>query len=181
MPRFMPLTFSSKIEVKDLLRYNFYQNYRSAGGLMFIVFAFVMFAAGMSELHSGQAVMSVGYFIFGAFLLLWTPFKLHLIAPRIYALSPVLQNPLEYTLDENGSTLHTDVELNEPTVTTEDPQTEKVSWSDIYKVVETKNNLLIYTNRKNAWIIPLRNIEKEYPKIKEICRMKLDAHRCKLK
>ncbi len=178
----MPLTFSSKIEVKDLLRYNFYQNYRSPGGLMFIVFAFIMIAAGMSELHDGHGLLlSSGYFAFGIFLLAWTPFKLYLIAPRIYALSPVLQNPLEYTLDEDGITLHTDVELQEPTVTTKDPQTEKVGWGDIYKVVETSHNLLIYTNRKNAWIIPLRNIENEYPAIKDICRSKLDAHRCKFK
>ncbi len=177
----MPLTFSSKIEVKDLLRYNFYQNYRSAGGLLFVVFAAIMIAAGISEVMSQRPVMSVGYFLFGFFLLAWTPFKLNLVAPRIYELSPVLQNPLEYTLDEDGITLHTDVELSEPTVTTDDPQTEKVSWNDIYKVVSTKNNLLIYTNRKNAWIIPLRNIVDEYPKIKEICAAKLDVHRCRLK
>ena len=178
----MPLKFSSKIEVKDLLRYNFYQNYRSAGGLLFVVCGLIMIAAGISEVRSGRPiVLASGYFIFGIFLLAWTPFKLNVVAPRIYALSPVLQNPLEYTLDEEGITLHTNVELKEPTVTTNDPQTEKVGWADIYKVVSTKNNLLIYTNRKNAWIVPLRNIEKEYPQIKEICKAKLEPHRCRLK
>ncbi|MBQ7678210.1 MAG: YcxB family protein [Lachnospiraceae bacterium] len=178
----MPLTFSSKIDVNDLLKYNFYQNYRSVGGLLFVVFAAIMFAAGISEMLSGRPFATIcGYFIIGIGLLAWTPFKLKLIAPRIYALSPVLQEPLTYTLDEDGITLHTDVVLSEPTVTTGDPQTEKVSWDMIYKVVTTKSSLLIYTNRKNAWIIPLRNITKEYPKIKEICEAKLDRHRCKIK
>ncbi len=177
----MPFTFTTRIDVKDLLRYNYYQNYRSVGGILFIVFAFIALMAGIAEVRSGRPTSSIGYFIIAVGLVAWTPFKLQLVAPRIYALSPVLQNPLQYTLDKDGITLHTDLELTEPTSTTDDPQTEKVSWDQIYKVVTTANNLLIYTNRKAAWIIPLRTITEEYPQIKEIMTSQLDRHRCRMK
>lgn len=177
----MPFTFTTKIEVKDLMRYNYYQNYRSVGGLLFIVFAAVAVLAGISEVQSGRGASSIGYYLIAAGLVAWTPFKLQLVGPRIYALSPVLQNPLTYTLDKDGITLHTDLKLDEPTATTGDPQTEKVAWEQIYKVVTTKSNLLIYTNRKAAWIVPLRTIEADYPKIKAIFEENLDAHRCRLK
>ena len=45
----------------------------------------------------------------------------------------------------------------------------------------TKNNVLVYSNRVNAYVIPRQQLGEEYCELAEIAKEKLPKYRVKLK
>lgn len=57
----------------------------------------------------------------------------------------------------------------------------KLMWNQVYKMVSTKNNVLVYSNRVNAYVIPRQQLGEEYCELAEIAKEKLPKYRVKLK
>ncbi len=53
-------------------------------------------------------------------------------------------------------------------------------WENVFKAVSTKDQLLIYSNKINAYILPLTQV-KDYEAIKKLMMKKLPDHRVSLK
>ena len=51
----------------------------------------------------------------------------------------------------------------------------------IYKMISTKSNLLIYSSRVNAYVIPLAQLGGRYGEIKALAGRKLEKYRLRLK
>ena len=57
----------------------------------------------------------------------------------------------------------------------------KLMWDQVYKMVSTKNNVLVYSNRVNAYVIPRQQLGEKYRELAEIAKEKLPKYRVKLK
>ena len=59
-------------------------------------------------------------------------------------------------------------------------ETGDLEWKQIYKMVSTKNNLLIYSNRMNAYVIPREALGQKYETVVALAINHLDGYRLKL-
>ena len=57
----------------------------------------------------------------------------------------------------------------------------ELPWDMVYKIVSTKNMVLIYSSRVNAYIIPMPQIGDQYAAFCEVAEAKLEKFRLKLK
>jgi hypothetical protein len=102
--------------------------------------------------------------------LLYIPMSLKLRVKN-QMLQDVFQHPLTYELKDTG------IVISSPT--TEEPA--ELPWEYVYKISNWKNYLLIYSNRVNAYIIPMSDIENQYADIKEFIKNHVEDYKLKLK
>ena len=76
---------------------------------------------------------------------------------------------LHYVIDDTGVT------------TSQGEMSSRLEWSQVYRVVATKHNILICINPRNAFIIPRAQVQKEYDEIKNIAQKHLEKYRFKMK
>lgn len=60
--------------------------------------------------------------------------------------SEALRNTQHFTIDEKGVTI------------SQDGEEALLEWKQVYKVVDTKSNLLVYSTRVNAYVFPKREL-----------------------
>lgn len=60
--------------------------------------------------------------------------------------NPSFQEPLQYTLDQEGLTISQGQEEG------------RMAWEDMYKAVSTSRSIILYTSRVNATIFPKRQL-----------------------
>lgn len=168
----MPLEFDIKLKAKDMFRFNMYQTYTSFSGWSSILFALMMFGlASYSAYTYGEVAMAkiVMYIAVGVFLLSYMPFTLWMRAGRSIKASPVLSNVLHYHVDEDGFTV------------TQGEASGVLAWKQIYKMVATKSNVLVYSNRMNAYVIPRAQLGEQYVPLAKLATDKLPKFRVRMK
>ena len=94
---------------------------------------------------------------------------LYLRSKQRIAASEVLKNSLHYCVDGEGISV------------TQGDADAKLMWDQVYKMVSTKNNVLVYSNRVNAYVIPRQQLGEKYCELAEIAKEKLPKYRVKLK
>lgn len=57
----------------------------------------------------------------------------------------------------------------------------KVPWKLVYKIIQTKHNVLIYTSRRNAYIIPMRDMKPKLGEFQTLVARNLKKYQWKLK
>lgn len=168
----MPLEFDIKLKPKDMFLFNMYQTYTSLSGWSSILFAFGMFGlAGYMGYTYGEAGMSKVflYIALGVFLLVYMPFTLWMRSGRSIKASPVLSNVLHYHVDTDGFTV------------TQGESSGVLAWKQIYKMVATKSNVLVYSNRLNAYVIPRAQLGEQYVSLAKLATDKLPKFRVRMK
>ena len=53
-------------------------------------------------------------------------------------------------------------------------------WDQVYKMVATKSNVLVYSTRINAYIIPREQLGDKYTELAKIANEKLPKYRVKM-
>jgi len=168
----MSLEFDIKLKPKDMFLFNMYQTYTSFSGWFSILFGFALFGfAGYTcykygETGYGNAIL---YAVAGVFLLVYMPFTLWMRAGRSIKASPVLSNVLHYQVDEDGFTV------------TQGEASGVLAWKQIYKMVATKSNVLVYSNRLNAYVIPRAQLGEKYVSLAKLATNKLPRFRVRMK
>ena len=119
-------------------------------------------------LFRSETMYTVLYAILGVVFLIYMPFSLYMRSKRQVLSSEVLRQALHYKIDEEG--VH--VSQNE--------QAADLLWNQIYKVVSTKSNLLIYSNRVNAYVLPRAVLGDNYEIIVQLAESHLEKYRLKL-
>ena len=82
--------------------------------------------------------------------------------------SEVLRGTLHYLVDEKGFTV------------SQGEESANLPWDQIYKMVATKSNVLVYSTRINAYIIPREQLGEQYKDLAKIANEKLPKHRVKM-
>ena len=102
-------------------------------------------------------------------LLFYIPVTLWLRAKQSIKASPVLSQSLHYCVDEEGFTV------------TQGEASGVLGWKQIYKMVATKQLVLVYSGRLNAYIIPREQLGDRYVTLAKLAREKLPKFRVRMK
>lgn len=165
----MSTEFDVNLQPKDLFRFNMHQTYTTTQGPVSIILAvlvLVMAAVRYTQMEYGYAALYVGVAIL---FIVYIPVSLWQRAKLALKKNQVLANTLHYQVSEKGIQV----------VQGEDSGL--LEWSMVYKLVATKQQILIYSNRVNAYIIPKEQLGDNYDTFKLIAENNLEKFRLKMK
>ena len=165
----MPLKFDITLTAEDMYRFNMYQTYSGFHGWFSIAFSILIFVVAGVTRGKIEAAYTALYIVFGIVFLVYPPVSLYLRSKRTLAMSEVLRGTLHYEVDEEG--LHV----------SQKEESALLPWEQIYKMVATKHNVLVYSSRKNAYVIPREQLGENYQALSNLAKEKLEKFRVKMK
>ncbi len=165
----MKTEFDITLSSKDMYRFSMYHAYTGSQGIISILIAALCFFAAVTTRDSVEWMYTLLYAGFGVVFLIYIPCNLYLRSKRQILASDVLKHPLHYRIDEEG--IHT----------SQKEATADLPWDQVYKLVSTRHNVLIYSTRVNAFILPRDQIRKEYDMVQQIAAKHLPTYRLKVK
>lgn len=165
----MPLKFDITLTAEDMYRFNMYQTYSGFHGWFSIAFSILIFVVAGVTRGKIEAAYTALYIVFGIVFLVYPPVSLYLRSKRTLAMSEVLRGTLHYEVDEEG--LH--VSRKE--------ESALLPWEQVYKMVATKHNVLVYSSRINAYVIPRAQLGESYAALQTQAAAHLPAYRLKMK
>lgn len=143
------INFRVKIGVMDLFRFLMHYNYKNAGGVIGIGISVVCLGYLLYSVPHNTNMMNLLLLFMGLLFTVIQPLMLLKKAAVQVVKNPAFQEYLEYEVGEEGITI-CQKELEQ-----------KVLWQDIYKIVENRKQMLIYTSRVNACIWPKEQVGEE--------------------
>lgn len=165
----MKIEFDVTLQQKDMYRFSMHHAYSGTHGITSIIIAILIFLIAGNTYGEIEWTYTALYVVFGIVFLFYMPCNLYLRAKKQLLSSEVFKHPLHYTISESG------IETSQNDAKAELP------WEQVYKLVSTKHNILVYSNRVNAYVIPREQIGDNYAKLKEIAGAHLEKYRFKLK
>lgn len=165
----MTAEFDVSINSKDMYRFNMYHAYHGFQGIFATVIGILVLIVSAVTFGKIETMYTILYIAFGVIFLVYVPVSLYMRSKQQILSSEVLQQALHYKIDEEG--VHV----------SQKEQTADLLWNQIYRVVSTKHNLLIYSSRVNAYVIPRETIGEEYDKAARLAEKHLEKYRLKLK
>lgn len=165
----MKVSFNVKLQVKDLYRFNMYQAYTGIQGWISIILGILTFVMAGVTFGEKSFEYTFLYIVIGLLFWFYMPISFWLRAKTTLKTNEVLAGELHYEVSEEQ--IHV----------TQKEESGELPWDAIYKLVSNKHQILIYTNRINAYIIPLEQIGESYAGFKEIAEKKLEKFRLKLR
>lgn len=164
------MEFDVILSEKDIYRFSMYHAYLGGmQGIFSVVIAILVAGIAISTAGNVEILYTILYLGFSVVFLVYIPVTLKLRARQQLKSSGTLSRPLHYKIDESK------IMVSQGEATAELP------WEQIYKMVSTKKNLLIYSNRVHAYILPRVQIEENYGEIKSLAETKLARYRLKMK
>ena len=198
-----------KISADDMFRFNLYHVYTHPNGWLTILIGVIAIVVGFTTYGSVTSGYTLMYFVLGALLIAYQPFMLHSASKKQVEGSEVLSKPLTYTFLDEGIQIHTELEeryedAQEGTeaeakeangqVTAEEADTDAVEgkdtqaesgtsavlkWNQVYKAVKNRKQLLVYSGRASAYILPIDQLGDQEGAVEEVLREKLAKFRRK--
>lgn len=164
----MSAEFEVTITDKDMFRFNIYHAYHGFQGILAtLVGLWVLFMAVIT-FSEVSLLYTILYVVLGIVFLVYVPGNLYLRSKKQISSSDVLKNALRYKIDDKGVHVF------------QGEQTADLEWKQIYKMVSTKRQLLIYSSRVNAYVIPKEAIEDQYETILGLAISHLETYRLKM-
>ncbi len=166
----MKVSFDIKLTVKDLYKFNIMQAYKGMQGFLSILLPILVFAYAVSSFGKVSFGSSMVYVGLGIMFLLYVPLSLWTRVKKI------MNDPNNAI----SKTLHYDFEEDIIRVSVEDENVE-FKWENIFQMKSTKDMVLVYTNRINAYILPKEQLGESYAPLSELAQKKLEKYRIKMK
>lgn len=164
----MSAEFEVIISDKDMFRFNVYHAYHGFQGVIATLAGiWVLVMAGLT-FGKVEILYTILYTILGIVFLVYVPGSLYLRSKQQMSSSEVLKRALNYKIDDTG--VHV----------SQGDQTADLEWKQIYKMVSNKNQILIYSSRVNAYIIPKEAVLEQYQTIVGLAVNHLEGFRLKL-
>lgn len=165
----MTVEFDIKLTVKDMYRFKMYQIYAGVQGWISVLAAALLFwlaADSYGEVTAGRTAL---YVLFGILFLFYFPLTLYLHAKQSIAASKVLQGTLHFAAGEMGF------------IVSQGEETAELKWEQIYRMVATRHNVLVYSSRIHAYVIPKDQLGASYSPLAALANQKLEKHRVKMR
>lgn len=164
----MKVEFDVKLQPKDMFLFNMYHTYHHMQGIIAIAMAVFMtmvtvFTWGTDSRYSIVCAIMAILFIVYIPLNLWIHAKMQLQR------TPSMQSTQHYVMDDKGITIFVNDEHD------------TLVWNAVYRILETKSNILIYSSRVNAFVLPKREVGQVRDEIAEIAGMHLEKCRMEMK
>ena len=145
------IKFSVKIKEDDLYRFNLHHTYTGSQGIISVVLFVLLIAIWILRFSVLSPIYRIFYPLIAVIFLLYIPLTLK-VRVKAQMQQEVFSYPLTYELKDEGLWISSPAS-EEPAV---------LPWEYVYKVSTWKEYLLIYSNRVNAYIIPISDISAEY-------------------
>ena len=164
----MKLEFDVKVTEKDLYSFNIEQAYKGSQGVISLLFAVLLAAAAVLSAQ-GDTEYVVLYIIVGILVLLYVPFSLKGRVKMIMKTNEVFSKPLHFEIDEKNIKVSQGDEMAQ------------LPWEQVYRFVANDKRILIFSNRKNAYILSKEQLGDSYEPLKELAGSTLEKYRLKIK
>lgn len=166
----MKVTLDIKIDAKDLYKFNMMQAYRGMQGALSIILPILVFAYAVTSFGDVSIGSTLVYVGLGIVFLVYVPISLWMRVNKVVK-------------DENNAlskTLHYEFEEEVIRVSVGEESVE-FKWENIFQMKTTGKLLLVYTNRINAYILPLEQVGDKYEELSKLAHSKLEKYRIKMK
>ena len=165
----MKVAIDIKITAKDLFLFNVKQAYKGMQGALSIILPALIFAYAVTtygQVSIGSTLVYVGL---GIVFLVYVPVSLWLRSKKI-VVDPnnALSKVLHYEFTEEAIRVSVEEESVE------------FKWENIFQMKKSGDQLLIYTNRINAYILPLAQVGDKYEDLSKLAHTKLEKYRIKM-
>lgn len=165
----MKVSFDTQINPKELFRFNMYQTYTTAQGPISIALAVLVFVMAGVTFSNRMAGYGALYLALGVMFLVYIPLTLWTRAKQTLKKNQVLAGVLHYTISEEGVGV------------AQGGDSGLLPWTDVYKIISTKRQVLIYSSRVNAYIIPRDRLGGQYEALKSLVQAQLPPYRVRMK
>lgn len=166
----MKVTFDIKVDAKDLFKFNMMQAYRGMQGALSIILPVLVFAYAVTTYGQVSLGSTLVYIGLGVMFLVYVPVSLWLrVNKTVKDENNALSKTLHYEFEEEIIR----VSVGEESV--------EFKWENIFQMKKSGDLLLLYTNRINAYILPLSQIGKKYDELSKLAHAKLEKYRIKMK
>lgn len=165
----MEVSFDIQLQPKDLFRFNMYQTYTTTQGPTSIILAIVVIVMSVVSFRSGEIGYGLLYVAAAVLFIVYIPASLWTRAKATMKKNEVLAGKLHYQISQKGIEVFSGEESG------------LLPWDSIYKMISNKNQVLIYSNRVNAYIIPREQLGDKYEVLKEIARKQLPNYRVRMR
>ena len=166
----MKVSFDIKLEAKDLFRFNMMQAYRGMQGALSIILPILIFAYAVTSYGDVSMGSTLVYIGLGIMFLVYVPVSLWLrVNKTVKDENNALSKILHYEFEED--TIR--VSVGEESV--------EFKWENIFQMKTSGALLLVYTNRINAYILPLAQVGEQYEALSKLAHAKLEKYRIKMK
>lgn len=165
----MKVVLDIKLDAKDLFRFNMMQAYRGMQGILSIILPILVFAYAVTtygEVSIGSTLVYVGL---GILFLVYVPVSLWLRVNKI----------IKDETNALSKTLHFTFTEEQIQVSVEDESVE-FKWENVFQMKKSGPLLLVYTNRINAYILPLAQVGAQYDALSKLAHAKLEKYRIKM-
>ena len=168
------------VSADDMYRFQMYHTFHTGQGILAIILGIISITIAIVAPFAAperiEPIDIVFYAVAGLVFILYYPISLKHKAPILIQNSPTLSHPLHYTFDEKGITVEADASAG----INDDDNKAFLPWDNVFKAVITKEQLLIYSNKINAYILPLSQVS-DLSGIKRLMTEKLPSHRIAFK
>ena len=168
----MKVEFDIKLQEKDLFRFNMYHSYHKVSIWIFTLLGVAIFALSFTTINEIEATYTMLYWLCGLIFIFYTPLNLKTTVKFSMKDGSPLSKTLHYEFLADGVVVNCADDGKK--------QTQVAPWTQIYRVVETKHQVLIYTSRVNASVLPKEQIE-QLDLLKEIFKEHLPSYRLKIR
>ncbi len=154
-------------EVFGFLMHNTYSTVSSYLSILLSVAALVGFFYMYDKPNANPAFL-VALIAIGLLFTVIQPMMLYFKAKKQIKKNEAINEALNYSISKSG------IEV------TQGEQSASTSWEEIVRITSTKNLIILYTNRVNAYVIPKNDVEGGLDTLKKIIRENCDAGYIKL-
>ena len=143
------LSFSVQMTAKEIFLFMMYHSYCKLSGvigLLLSLFAIVSLVTSYTDMTDQNKAV---YVIVALWFTVLEPVTMLSRARSQAKKNPVYKKPLTYEVNSEGITV------------SQDEERQSIEWSRLLKVVETKSQYLVYSNKINAFIFPKNAIGQE--------------------
>ena len=166
----MKVTFDIKVDAKDLFKFNMMQAYRGMQGALSIILPILIFAYAVTSYGDVSIGSTLVYIGLGIMFLVYVPGSLWMRVNKIVKdENNALSKVLHYEFEEDVIR----VSVGEESV--------EFKWENIFQMKTSGKLLLVYTNRINAYILPLEQVGENYDALSKLAHTKLEKYRIKMK
>lgn len=136
------IEFDTQVGKKDLYNFlmrHFYTSFSGIFGVILSLAALVVFIMGIGKREPFQLLILL---IMASLFTVVQPLQMRQKAAAQIKSNPVFQKPLHYVVNKEGIRVSQDGEAT------------TIGWSEVRKIIETKNAFLVYMTTVNANVVP---------------------------
>lgn len=161
--------FKTKIEKKNLIDFQLYQNYHSISGALGLLFALVVLAVIIITAGKISLIRLIILLLLEAFLILYTPIQMIKRVNSQTRAAKQFAEPVRYIVTEEK------IQFSQNDII------ESVTWNDVCKIKCTGKNMILYISNARVNIIPLESLGKKAEAFLNIAEKKLKPFQMEIK